>query len=255
MSGCNTQKMTERTGNSASPSNVLNPWSTRAINLPQHADNPVHTDAGAIAAGFERALVAGTTVYAYLTHPPADAWGQAWLTEGGGELRLRQPVFDDDLVECAIVEGESGQVVEAQVDGSTRATFAVEQRADPLPHRAGEQLPPLELEFATAHIDYGVTAGDDLGLYATNGIIPPVTWAMLANDVFLRDLVTGPWVHVRSKIAHRGIAHVGEQCRVESTVVNRFDSRAGERALVDLSIFADDRLVASVEHEAIMVLA
>lgn len=233
----------------------LQPWSTRAINLPQHANNPVHTDAGARAAGFERALVAGTTVYAYLTHPPAAAWGESWIAEGGGELRLRHPVFDEDLVECTIVDGDSGPAVEARVDGNARASFVVYRQADPLPHRDGERLAPLEVEFSTAHIDYGVSAGDDLGFYATEQIIPPVTWATLANDVFLAHLVTGPWVHVRSKIAHRGIAKVGDVGRVEATVIDRFDSRAGERALVDLSIFANDVLVASVEHEAIMTLA
>ncbi len=44
--------------------NTLQPWSISAVNLPDHADNLVHTDEGAIAVGFERALVAGTTVYA-----------------------------------------------------------------------------------------------------------------------------------------------------------------------------------------------
>jgi len=233
----------------------LQSWSTRAINLPQHAGNPVHTDAGAKAAGFDRALVAGTTVYAYLTHPPAAAWGPQWLAEGGGELRLRHPVFDDDLVECAVVDHALGVAIEAQVDGATRAAFDVHRVADPLPHRAGERLPEMELEFSTDHIDYGVSAGDDLALYATENIIPPVTWTTLANEVFMAHLVTGPWVHVRSKIAHRGLARVGDHCRIESTVVDRFDSRAGERALVDLSIYANDNLVASVEHEAIMVLA
>lgn len=233
----------------------LQPWSTRAINLPDHASNPVHTDAGAVAAGFERALVAGTTVYAYLTHPPVAAWGRDWLSQGGGELRLRQPVFADDLVECEVVHYEGQVVVEAQVAGSARASFSVAHVADPLPHRDGDKLPPFEVDLTESHIDYGVRAGDDLPLYAIDGIIPPVTWTTLANDVFMEHLVTGPWVHVRSRIAHAGLARVGQQCRIESTVVDRFDSRAGERALVDLSIFADDQLVASIEHEAIMVLA
>ncbi|MGI9595646.1 MAG: hypothetical protein ACR2QK_05780, partial [Acidimicrobiales bacterium] len=69
--------------------NTLQPWSTSAVNLPDHADNPIHTDAGAQAAGFDRALVAGTTVYAYMTHPIMDGWGLDWLAGGGGELRLR----------------------------------------------------------------------------------------------------------------------------------------------------------------------
>ena len=39
-------------------------WSVQARNLPEHASNPIHTDEGGRAAGFDAALVAGVTVYA-----------------------------------------------------------------------------------------------------------------------------------------------------------------------------------------------
>ena len=42
-----------------------------AVNLPEHADNPVHTVEGGLAAGYDGAVVAGTTVFAYLTRPVA----------------------------------------------------------------------------------------------------------------------------------------------------------------------------------------
>ena len=68
-------------------------WHINASNLAEHARNPIHTDAGAQAAGFPRALVAGVTTYAYLTHPLIVAWGQDWLHNGGGEVRFRRPVL------------------------------------------------------------------------------------------------------------------------------------------------------------------
>ena len=43
-------------------------WSVKAQNLPEHARNPIHTDAGAQAAGFPRALVAGVTTSVSYTH-------------------------------------------------------------------------------------------------------------------------------------------------------------------------------------------
>ena len=75
-------------------------WSIKAQNLPEHARNPIHTDAGAQAAGFPRALVAGVTTYAYMTHPLIVAWGEDWLARGGGEIRFRRPVFDHDVLRC-----------------------------------------------------------------------------------------------------------------------------------------------------------
>jgi acyl dehydratase len=73
-------------------------WSIVARNLPEHATNPIHTDVGAQAAGFERALVAGVTTYAYAVHPLIDRWGAAWVSGGMASLRLRSPVFDGDVI-------------------------------------------------------------------------------------------------------------------------------------------------------------
>lgn len=235
----------------------LQTWTTTAVNLPDHADNPVHTDAGARAAGFERALVAGTTVYAYMTHPVVSAWGTDWLAAGGGEVRLRQPVFDRDTVDCTVaaVDGHDGPAIRAEVAGEVRATLALwRERAAPA-MRDGESLSPLAVELTEDHVDYGLRAGDDHVVYTQQRIVPPVTWATLANQVFLQNLVTGPWVHVRSKIFHQGLARIGETVAIESVLVKRFDTRAGERALVDMRFVVDGAAVCTVEHEAIVVLS
>ncbi len=240
--------------------NPMRPWSTTDINLPDHAGNPVHTDAGARAAGFDRALVAGTTVYAYMTHPVIEAAGLAWLGGGGGELRLRKPVFDNDTVDCTInrtgedQNGDDDPTVTAEVDGEARATLDVWPETEAPPMRDGERLKTLEVVLDQSHLDYGTRAGDDLGIYAERRIAHPVTWVNLANAVFTDELVTGPWVHVRSRIHHQGVAAIGATVRVESSLIERFDSRAGERALVDICMFADDEPVVTIEHEAIIVL-
>lgn len=230
----------------------LTPWSTAAINLPDHADNIIHTDEGARAAGFDSALVAGTTVYAYMTHPAVAAWGRDWLSGGGGELRLRRPVFDHDQVDCLISDGPT---VTATVGGDERASLALWERVEAPATRAGDELKPFDVTLTEAHLDYGVRCGDDLALYADENIAHPVTWANLANSVFIDNLVTGPWIHVRSKIYHEGLATLGSRIHIESHLLERFDSRAGERALVDMRIYADEQPVATIEHEAVIVLA
>ena len=233
----------------------LAPWSVAAVNLPDHADNIIHTDAGAIAAGFERALVAGTTIYAYMTHPAVAAWGKSWLSSGGGELRLRKPVFDQETVDCLIATGDEGPVVSATVGGDERATLSLLASVEAPAVRSGQALTDVAATLTEPMLDYGARCGDDLAIYATEQIAHPVTWVNLANRVFIENLVTGPWIHVRSKIYHEGVATLGESIRVTSTLIDRFDSRAGERALVDMRIFANDRPVATIEHEAIIVLA
>ena len=233
----------------------LQQWSTTAINLPDHADNIIHTDEGARAAGFEKALVAGTTVYAYMTHPAVAAWGTDWLSGGGGELRLRRPVFDADPVDCEISTDDDGTpVVTATVAGDARSTLALWRQVEAPAMRDGDALKPFDVELTEQHLDYGVRCGDDLTIYAEQAIAHPVTWANLANSVFIDNLVTGPWIHVRSKIYHEGLATLGSQIHIDSVLLDRFDSRAGERALVDMRLYADGNPVATIEHEAIIVL-
>jgi len=240
----------------AQPDDVLQPWTVQAINLAEHADNPVHTDKGAQAAGFERALVAGTTVYAYLTHVPSAAWGTDWIRSGGGELKLIRPVFEADPVECVVALDETGApTIAATVGGAPKASLELWKNVEAPAVRPGDALPPIELTLDRDQVSYGRRCGDDLTLYAQLGVVHPVLWANLANRVFKESLVTGPWVHVRSKFFHQGLAPVDAALRIESVLVDRFDSRAGERALVDIVISANGEPVVTIEHEAIVELA
>jgi acyl dehydratase len=232
-------------------------WSVTAQNLPEHARNPIHTDSGAQAAGFPRALVAGVTTYAYLTHPIAAAWGLDWLGGGGGEVRFRRPVFDQDRLRCtpAIVDG--AVIVEAHTDEpeQPRAVFrAVPVGGPPLALRSGEPLAAKRVELTGEWgSDYGSRAGDDLALYAAHGWVHPAVWPALANHVVHTELARGSWIHTRSIVRHHGTAAAGAVADVRAVVVRRFESH-GERAVLDVHIEVDGRLVASLEHEAIIAL-
>lgn len=237
-----------------------NTWSVRARNLPEHADNVIHTDSGAQAAGFPSALVAGVTTYAYLTHPLVEVWGIDWLTHGGGEVRFLAPVFADALVECVPNIGDDGSVLMAAVcadqERNPRVSFDAVRDAGPPPAmRDGDRLPSRQFtlggDFAA---DYGARAGDDLAVYAEHGIMHPVTWLMIANRIFSTDLVDGAWIHTRSIVRHHAPGRVGATVDVHATVVERFE-RGGTRAIVDLLIEHDGRPIASLEHEAIVALA
>lgn len=233
---------------------ALAPWSVIARNLPDHRHNAIHTDAGARAAGFPRALVAGVTTYAYLCHPIIAAWGADWVAGGGAELRFAAPVFDGDRVDCTIADPD---VVEARVDGAVRATVrALAVAPDVVWDAAGEPLPDLEVDLVGEFGgDYARRAGDDLDLATFGDIVHPVVWVSLANAVVHRHLVDGSWIHLRSRVAHRAAAPVGGRARVMSRVVDRFSRRSGERAVVAVDISVDAVPVATLEHEAIVRLS
>ncbi|HWL42115.1 MAG TPA: hypothetical protein VNQ73_04160 [Ilumatobacter sp.] len=233
----------------------LAPWRVVACNLPEHARNAIHTDAGAQAAGFPRALVAGVTTYAYLCHPLAAAWGLDWVAGGGAELSFVSPVFDNDLVEC-VIAGDDADIVEARVGGERRAAVRGLLVAPTFEFSAGgEPLPTLEVDLVGEFgADYATRAGDDLDLFASHGVVHPAVWVALANSVVHRNLVDGPWVHTRSTIAHHAAARAGGRAHVASRVIDRFERRSGERAVLAVEITVDNAPVATVEHEAIIRL-
>lgn len=229
-----------------------------ARNLPEHAGNAIHTDAGARAAGFPAALVAGVTTYAYLTHPCVAAWGTDWLANGGGTVRFRAPVFDGDRVDCVPTQVD-GELTIAAIcptrEAMPRATLTPVRASDgPAAHRQGRALPSkrivLDDQFGC---DYGARAGDDLALYERERIVHPAVWPALANRVFGTELVRGPWIHTRSVIRHHGLAHAGDTVDVHTTVIDEFE-RKGRRAVCDITIELAGVTIVSIEHEAIIEL-
>jgi acyl dehydratase len=230
--------------------NMVN-WSITAVNLAEHASNTIHTDAGAKAAGFDAALVAGVTTYAYLTHLPATAWGLDWVRAGSASVQFKHPVLDGDAVECRV----GNDRVDATVSGTVCAVAKFAEVADEIEVRSGDALEPIEFALDESWCDYGSRAGDDCLLYSRHHIAHPTSWPRIANAFFHEQMVTGPWIHVRSHIAHFGVGRIGSTIRATATVVERFDSRAGKRAKLDVRITSDGELVAALDHEAIIELA
>ncbi len=232
------------------------PWSIVARNLPEHAGNPIHTDAGAKAAGFEQALVAGVTSYAYCCHPVIDRYGLAWVASGEAEIRFFSPVFDGDPLSLPVVERDDGGI-EVSVMSARDARPLVIMSAwrahrGPLETRPGEALAPVTVRLEGENgSDYAARAGDDQTDCSAAGVVHPAVWPRLANVVFHDQLARGAWVHTRSIVRHYGLAQVGAEAEVSAVVVRRY-FRRGERAVADVAVRVDGEVVATLEHEAII---
>lgn len=223
-------------------------WSIEARNLPEHADNPVHTVEGGLAAGYAGAVVAGTTIFAYATRPVAEAWGADWVTGGGHEVWFRAPVLADEVV---TVRGDANEVV-ASVEGKACTVLVPERAAEAPGEPQGQRLEPLVEVMTDVWTGYAARCGEGLGLYDDENLVHPVVWPSLGNRVFKLQLVDGPWVHTRSRIRHLGPVRPGDTVVIESWEIDRFATRAGERAVVDMRMTVDDELVVAIEHEAIV---
>jgi acyl dehydratase len=254
------------------------PWSIVARNLPEHANNSIHTDEGARAAGFERALVAGVTSYAYCLHPVIEHFGLGWLGSGEAEVRFRSPVFDGDLVTFPLKplsgnenSGDSdsdsdsgndqGVEVEAWAARSARPLVTVsawaKHREAPYPARtarAGEQLETVHLRLEGEYgSQYAQRSGNLEDQCANAGLVHPGVWPSLGNYVFHRQLVRGSWIHTRSIVRQFVAVADGAEAEISTKVIERFQ-RGGERAIADVVISVEGRVVAAIEHEAIIDL-
>ena len=263
------------------------PWSIVARNLPEHANNSIHTDEGAKAAGFEKALVAGVTSYAYCLHPVIEHFGLDWLASGEAEVRLRSPVFDGDLVSFPLTrqdtsEREATQPSDVEGDGQdgqgnnwadgVEVSACVVRSARPLvtvsawrnhrkqPHpsstpRPGEQLETVHIRLEGEYgSQYASRSGNFEDQCAPAGLVHPGVWPALANYVFHRQLARGSWIHTRSIVRQFAAVADGVEAEVSSTVIERFH-RGGERAVADVVIRVDGQIVAVIEHEAIVDLS
>jgi MaoC like domain len=256
------------------------PWSIVARNLPDHANNSIHTDEGARAAGFEKALVAGVTSYAYCLHPVIEHFGLEWLGTGEAEVRFRSPVFDGDLVSFPLVDLttnpahdppqdpsqdpalDPGEVsVEARVARSDRPLVTVSawnmHRPTPYPattSRPGEMLQTVYLTLEGEYgSQYASRSGNQDDQCAKAGLVHPGVWPALGNYVFHRQLARGSWIHTRSVVRQFAAVADGVEAEVSSTVIERFQ-RGGERAVADVIVRVEGRVVAAIEHEAIVDL-
>ena len=133
-------------------------WSVHAKNLPEHSRNPIHTDEGGKAAGFDGALVAGVTVYAYLTNPILTLWGVDWLREGSSVVEFKSPVLADELVECITVLDDMSLNVNATVSNQIRAqctAFIGKPVSSNSPDSSIELLETEEIHLVNEWENYG----------------------------------------------------------------------------------------------------
>jgi MaoC like domain len=262
------------------PGSSSRPWSIVARNLPEHANNAIHTDEGARAAGFEKALVAGVTSYGYCLHPVIEHFGLSWLGTGEAEVRFRSPVFDGDLVSFPLVhltpnpaqdaaqdpsrgpaQDPSEVSVEARVARLNRPLVSVSawrnHRSTPYPAstpRPGEALQTVHLRLEGEYgSQYALRSGNQDDQCAKAGLVHPGVWPALGNYVFHRQLARGSWIHTRSIVRQFAAVADGVEAEVSSTVIERFQ-RGGERAVADVIVRVEGRVVAAIEHKAIVDL-
>jgi len=255
-----------------------------ARNTAAQSENAIHDDAVARQYGFRGGLVPGVTVYAYLTHPLAEAWGREWLERGTASVRFARPVLEGEEVRVsrAIAERSASAVTvaltAATVSGGECATATASLPAAPpepaaaaawataplpaeRPAATREHLAavsvlgtPVTLYDEATAANYLGKVSDALPLYrGREGLVHPAFYLDQANRALDRNVLMGPWIHVGSVIRHLSLARAGEYLSTRGRVRSLFEKKGREFVEVDLLIVAGEaaRPVAHVLHTAI----
>ena len=168
-------------------------WEHRveAFNTATESTNRMHDDTVAATYGFRGGLVPGVDVWAYLTRPCVDRWGDEFLERGAIEARFVLPVYDGETVLARL--DDDGTLTATGPDGTVRATgsacladappvidIACAALPDPVPPAEASLLTPgtvlgtLRFTYrADAGADYLIDVRDDAPLYDGRRGRPP----------------------------------------------------------------------------------
>ena len=250
-------------------------YSVVARNIDPESDNKIHDDAVAQQFGFSGALVPGVELFAYLTHPLVDAWGEEFLASGAIDVRFRQPVYDGEEVVASAREGDDGAAVEIALvgpDGAVRSVGSARRVAprdvdlgafvdtplpSTLPPASADSLRPGPLGSISEDVDVAAAQRylDDitekLPLYAAQGVVHPGALLRMVNALLVRNVVLGPWIHTASSCVFLGLAGVPTMLRAHGVVTATFERNGHEYVSYDALVVSDGEPVMFVKHTAI----
>jgi hypothetical protein len=237
-----------------------------AVNTAADSENKIHDDNVAASFGFRGGLVPGVTVYGYLAHAAADHFGLDWLQRGAMDVRFEQPVYDGDDVVVHLHAGNDNHVV-AEI--AERASGVAWIHGEPPPdlNRYQEcsldRCPPASRETLAPGVTLG-TLIKRLDLSQSRMSAPldpaigperlahPAVLLALANEVLVRNVILGPWIHVASEVRKFNAVRDGEDICVLARVEDRYERKGHEFVVLDVLIVAGGgRIAEQVRHTAI----
>ena len=256
-------------------------WELRAHNTATESANKIHDDEVARRFGFGGGLVPGVDLYAYLTHPPAEAWGLDWLERGSMQARFSHPVYEGDDVRVSPVEhDEDGNGERVRLELRTRPARCAQPRRPPcrlrpttapaldpwpdVPQVASP--PPASPATLTVGTQFGLSshgfhadrAGeylDDvretLPIYRTARVAHPGWLLRDANYVLSSNVRLGPWIHVESSAQHYRLVNDGVSVSTRSVVTREWEHKGHRFVTLDVAVIASGELAVRIAHTAI----
>jgi hypothetical protein len=242
--------------------------------------NKIHSDEGATRYGFSGALVPGVGLYAYLARPAVDALGREWLERGAMSAKFIKPVYDGEKVQArATIANNDPVELRLELFNPTGNLCAIgsaglpgsstEPDPNEYPFSAHAQLRPASIAsfsigYALGSLEFDLDLKGGMPKFLDNiaetapiydSVCHPAFWIAQANEILMRNIALGPWIHTASDTRHYAIARDGERLSLRGRVIDLYERHGHELIVVDLGLFGEyDRPVAHIKHTAIIKL-
>jgi len=253
-----------------------------AFNYATDSENRMHNDDTAPKYGFRGGLVPGIGVYGYMSRAMVETFGAEWLARGQADVRFLKPAYDGErvtvrsawedqeagLVNVSLVNPEgvlcgagtaslttspesphaSAYSLKAVPDYETRPDASLE--ALPAGSDLGAFETALDVETMTAFVESMRETSPLLSVAAT--ACHPAYYPSLANDILVKNVELGPWIHVGSSVQHFAVPNIDANVVVQGRVEEAYERKGHEIVVLDVLISANDAPLASVRHTAII---
>jgi len=89
-------------------------------------------------------------------------------------------------------------------------------------------------------------------LSAASTACHPAYYPSLANEILVKNVALGPWIHAGSSVQHFAVPSAGANMVVQGRVAESFERKGHDIVVLDVLISADRTAVATVRHTAII---
>jgi hypothetical protein len=179
------------------------------------------------------------------------------------DVRFHQPVYHSEEIEIALREDGARAVVE--IEG--RATGTAWMGAVDAPAVSHQEHPLSEPRVAASResLSVGTVLGslirplDVLGSKMSAPLEAETDWGharpavllALANEILVRHVELGPWIHVASEVRNFAAVLHDDPISVRGIVTEQYERKGHEFVVLDVAIFACSHLAEQVRHTAI----
>jgi acyl dehydratase len=243
---------------------MTNSFYVRAVNTAADSENRIHDDRVAAEYGFRGGLVPGVTIYGYLASAAIERLGEEWLSCGAMDVRFFEPFYEGEQVAISIAELDVGRIQVAAGsrasatawidDGGNSIAYPPEQ---PLTDRVIASREAMLADKVLGTIEKtldlsepGMSAPLD-AFIGSERLAHPAILLALANEILIRNMILGPWIHASSEIRNASPARDGDHLHVRGKIVDAYERKGHELVALDVAILCGDRLVSRIRHTAI----